>query len=579
MKKKKIIILSILIIGLLLIVTGVTYSILSFRVEGNEVNIIKAGILKIDIDENEPITLLEAYPISTDKGMEGKPCTFTVSNTGDIDAIYRIYLDDVELDQGIERLQDSSIRYSLTKDGKYLTDTVADLLSSREDRIIDNGAIYPGETFYYELRMWIDEDVGNAEQGKAFKGKIRIEGEQLVNDTCFTVNNNTITGYSDTCSKDVIIPSKINGITITTIAQSAFQGKGLTSLVLPNTITTINREAFRNNKLTHLDIPSSVTYIRYGAFNNNQLPDDEAFIYVREPDGNEDKTTIVSYGGAKRENVAIPDGVTTIEMGAFISCNLISVVLPNTLKTIEEQTFMYNDLTSLEIPSSVTNIGASAFNNNYLPDDEAFIYAREADGSVDYTTLVSYAGANRDHVVVPDGVETIIDAFSYQTINSITLPETVKTIGSSAFYNTGLTDIDIPASVTYIEPGSFRGNNLPPDKAFIYQRNADGSIDYTYLVSYGGADQEIFEIPNTVKKVANRVVYQIGAEVVVIPPSVEEIERNAFEKNQWSLTLTKIINQTGRSFDWGLIINGTSGYNFVTGTVYSQYGNVEVVSE
>ena len=579
MKKKKIIILSILIIGLLLIVTGVTYSILSFRVEGNEVNIIKAGILKIDIDENEPITLLEAYPISTDKGMEGKPCTFTVSNTGDIDAIYRIYLDDVELDQGIERLQDSSIRYSLTKDGKYLTDTVADLLSSREDRIIDNGAIYPGETFYYELRMWIDEDVGNAEQGKAFKGKIRIEGEQLVNDTCFTVNNNTITGYSDTCSKDVIIPSKINGITITTIAQSAFQGKGLTSLVLPNTITTINREAFRNNKLTHLEIPSSVTYITYGAFNNNQLPDDEAFIYVREPDGNEDKTTIVSYGGAKRENVAIPDGVTTIEMGAFISCNLISVVLPNTLKTIEEQTFMYNDLTSLEIPSSVTNIGASAFNNNYLPDDEAFIYAREVDGSVDYTTLVSYAGANRDNVVVPDGVETIINAFSYQTINSVSLPDTLKTIGSAAFFNTGLTDIDIPASVTYIKPGSFRGNNLPPDKAFIYQRNADGSIDYTYLVSYGGADQEIFEIPNTVKKVANRVVYQIGAEVIVIPPSVEEIERNAFEKNQWSLTLTKIINQTGRSFDWGLIINGTSGYNFVTGTVYSQYGNVEVVSE
>ncbi len=579
MKKKKIIILSIAIIGLLLIVTGVTYSILSFRVEGTEVNIVKAGILKIDIDENEPITLLEAYPISTERGLEGDAYTFTVSNTGDIDAIYRIYLDDVELDAGIERLSDSSVRYSLTKDGKYLTDTVADLLSQRENRIIDNGAIYPGETFSYELKMWIDENVGNEEQGKVFKGKIRIEGEQLVNDTCFTVNNNTITGYSDSCSKDVIIPSKINGITITTIAQSAFQGKGLTSLVLPNTITTINRWAFRNNNLTHLEIPSSVTYITYGAFNNNQLPDDEAFIYVREPDGNEDKTTIVSYGGAKRENVAIPDGVTTIEMGAFVSCNLISVVLPNTLKTIEGQTFTYNDLTSLEIPSSVTNIEASAFNNNYLPDDEAFIYAREADGSVDYTTLVSYAGANRDHVVVPAGVETIINAFSFQTINSVSLPDTLKTIGDSAFYNTGLTDIDIPASVTYIEPGSFRGNNLPPDKAFIYQRNADGSIDYTYLVSYGGADQEIFEIPNTVKKVANRVVYQIGAEVIVIPPSVEEIERNAFEKNQWSLTLTKIINQTGRSFDWGLIINGTSGYNFVTGTVYSQYGNVEVVSE
>ena len=126
MKKKKIIILSIVIIGLLLIVTGVTYSILSFKVEGNEVNIVKAGILKIDIDENEPITLLEAYPISTEHGLEGKAYTFSVSNTGDIDAIYRIYLDDVELDPDIERLSDSSIRYSLTKDDKYLTDAVAD---------------------------------------------------------------------------------------------------------------------------------------------------------------------------------------------------------------------------------------------------------------------------------------------------------------------------------------------------------------------------------------------------------------------------------------------------------------------
>ena len=118
MKKKKIIILSIAIIGLLLVVTGVTYSILSFRVEGNEVNIVKAGILKIDIAGNNPVTLQEAYPISTDKGMEGEPYTFTVSNTGDIDAVYRIYLDDVELDAGIERLSDSSIRYSLTKDDK-----------------------------------------------------------------------------------------------------------------------------------------------------------------------------------------------------------------------------------------------------------------------------------------------------------------------------------------------------------------------------------------------------------------------------------------------------------------------------
>ena len=42
--------------------------------------------------------------------------------------------------------------------------------------------------------------------------------------------------------------------------------------------------------------------------------------------------------------------------------------------------------------------------------------------------------------------------------------------------------------------------------------------------------------------------------------------------------LLKLLIKQADSFDWGLIINGTSGYNFVTGTVYNQYGNVEVVS-
>ena len=579
MKKKKIIILSIAIIGLLLIVTGVTYSILSFRVKGNEVNIVKAGILKIDINENEPITLLEAYPISTDKGMEGKPYTFTVSNTGDIDAIYRIYLDDVELDVGIERLNDSSIRYSLTKDGKYLTDTVADLLSQRENRIIDNGAIYPGETFNYELRMWIDEDVGNEEQGKAFKGKIRIEGEQLVNDTCFTVNNNTITGYSDTCSKDVVIPSKINGVTITAIGSNAFANKGLTSVVFPNTLKTISDVAFHKNLLTSLDIPSNVNNISFAAFNGNKLPDEEAFIYARNSDGSEDKTHLISYGGAKRENVVIPEGVVSIGILAFGGNELVSVQFPSTLKTIGNQAFKSNLLSSLDIPSNVNNISFAAFNGNKLPDEEAFIYARNSDGSEDKTHLISYGGAKRENVVIPEGVETIDYAFTWINVTSVVMPSTLKTITNRAFSECALTSLDIPSSVTYIAPGTFNRNQLPDDEAFIFQRKADGSIDDTTLVSYGGANHNNIIIPETVRTISSNAFTYVRVKEIVIPKNVETIEAGAFNKNTWSTSLSKITNKTGRSFDWGLIINNVSGYNFVTGTVYSQYGNVEIVSE
>lgn len=43
--------------------------------------------------------------------------------------------------------------------------------------------------------------------------------------------------------------------------------------------------------------------------------------------------------------------------------------------------------------------------------------------------------------------------------------------------------------------------------------------------------------------------------------------------------LKKIINQTGRSFNWGNTITGTSGYEFITGTVGRSTGNIEITSE
>ena len=139
--------------------------------------------------------------------------------------------------------------------------------------------------------------------------------------------------------------------------------------------------------------------------------------------------------------------------------------------------------------------------------------------------------------------------------------------------------MDIPSSVTYISPGAFNDNRLPDDEAFIFQRKSDGSIDDTTLVSYGGANRNNIIIPETVKTISSSVFTYIGVKEITIPKTVETIEPRGLEKNTWSTSLSKIINKTGRSFDWGLIINNVSGYNFVTGTVYSQYGNVEIVSE
>ena len=74
--------------------------------------------------------------------------------------------------------------------------------------------------------------------------------------------------------------------------------------------------------------------------------------------------------------------------------------------------------------------------------------------------------------------------------------------------------------------------------------------------------------------------FGLGITSVTIPNSVTSIGICAFLKKSFSNpNLTKIINKTGKSFDWGDIVNWSSGYNFVTGTVVNDNGNVEVVGE
>ena len=345
-----------------------------------------------------------------------------------------------------------------------------------------------------------------------------------------------ITGYSIEGGPDVVIPSNINGKKVVAIYNNAFTKDGVEPTGISTNKIEYNIQPLYNKKDNYEVVPLGT-----------------------------------ASDGLGITSVIIPNTVKIIGEGAFRHNNLTSVTIPNSVTSIDGA-FQYNQLTNVTIPGSVTSIGGYAFNNNQLTSVE-----------------------------IGNGVTSIGKyAFKSNQLTSITIPSSVTSIGEFAFYENQLTSVVIPSSVTSIGNRAFNNNQLPDEDAFIYKRNSDGSIDNTTIIGYGGKNKSPI-IPNTVTSIGDNAfsgnkltsveigngVTSIGASAfsinqltsVTIPSSVTSIGSSAFYKNDsYNPNLTKIINKTGKSFDWGHIVNWKSGYKFVTGTVVNSNGNVEVVN-
>jgi hypothetical protein len=324
---------------------------------------------------------------------------------------------------------------------------------------------------------------------------------------------------------EVTIPNSVMRIGI-----SAFSSTKLTEIVIPNSVLTIGDWAFRGTDLTEVTIPNSVTSIGNRLFSGctNLVAinvDVENEIFSSE-DGvlfNKSKTELIIYPEGKTGVYTIPNSVTDVRGYAFMDArNLREITIPSSVTTVGNSTF-----------SNIPNLTTLNINTSSIPRQ---IFSR---------SLVTVNFGNE--------VKEIPDRFfeNFTNLTSVTIPNSVTSIGGAAFANTNLTSVTIPNSVTSIEAAVFANTNL-------IEITIPSSVMSIGDWAFSGTNLTEVTIPNSVTTIGARAFANTGLIEVTIPNSVTSIEVGAFLRNNIKTMNFNAINLSANvSHDqWGSHFRG-----------------------
>ncbi len=342
----------------------------------------------------------------------------------------------------------------------------------------------------------------------------RVEGES---------DNPEVTIYSYVGSDtDVTVPSEIKGMPVTTL-HGTFSGKETVKTVtIPEGVRLIEYNAFFGcTALTTVVLPSSLEEMTENTFyqctNLKTVSLDTAnskltkigqysFAYCEKLTGfdipsslKELEEFVFAYCSSLKK-IIIPDTVEKIDISAFRMCtNVTEIKIPGTVKEASEfALFGCDKVITAELPISMVTLA------NLQRSDDLETLVIVDDGS---TELPDKDALNEKKklkkVVFPDSLTSIPRAFcrSVSALEEVKLPANLKIISNASFSKcTNLKTIDLPDTVTEI--GAF---------AF---------ADCTSLKD--------FTIPDGIKSIGEEAFYNSGITSLVVPESVETIDKLAF---------------------------------------------------
>lgn len=359
--------------------------------------------------------------------------------------------------------------------------------------------------------------------------------------------------------KSITIPKNIK-----TIGKYAFDGcTGLINATIPTTVSSVDDYAFNNcTGLKNVTISEGVVSIGKGCFYNCTslaeavVPDTAKYVgayafynctsMVNATIGTTTESIgeCTFYNCKKLETVVIGYSVKSIGNYAFYNCALGRVSIPSATTVIGNFAFAKNGnmtrttlrknlmtigdgafkdcglLSSISIPTTVTSIGNEAFENC-----TSIAYVTIPTGVTEIKKRTFSNCSSLANVAIKGEVTSIGEsAFLNNAFTAIQLPETLKTIGSSAFKNCGkLEKITLPNNTANI------GNAAFLNCSALHLVSMPDSVASVGQNVFFYNDDITVEIRKNSGTVADKLLAQQGVHHVILDENISTIGKNVFD--------------------------------------------------
>ncbi|MDE6158811.1 MAG: leucine-rich repeat domain-containing protein [Bacteroidaceae bacterium] len=292
---------------------------------------------------------------------------------------------------------------------------------------------------------------------------------------------------------------------------------------------TIGSYFFNTTKKVKIFLPNSVTTIKPNCLDNCL---EEVDLTI----GENTESIGYAFSGSRISTVKLPNNIKSIGSYAFSECrDLKEIYLPNSVGSIEWGAFYgcFN-LAKIRIGSKLKEIDINAFNGVGVEEIEiedlsAWLNINFRGGSspASYSgnTKLVLSGEPIVDLVIPDGIDSIKqNAFYGISIESATLPSSLKFIGESAFGRcVNLKSITMGDNVEEIQTASFSESDISEIKL---------PLNLSYIAEYlfcGCEKLKKVIIPQGITSIGEHAFEDcINLTEISIPSSVTEIGFKAF---------------------------------------------------